>query len=279
MRRFAILATLAAALCAGRVLAEEFVVDFKNPMGRFRAEGAVAVGGKFEPDQKTLRAILPPGNLGRPGLDYRGQFQLLGDFEVTIAYELKNLPRPQPPDATAKDYDYSNNVQLSLDEPGRIAIVYRNHRSSGEGYGYFCNLDGEMNFGHKPASGPRGTLGLRRVGRRLTFLLGAGDEPPVPLGSVEWGTDSVAVPTVAVFPLQTKDGIEVDFREFRIKADSIEWSKKIPTPRRRGGWPWVRWLAFPIVLVASTVVWRLGSRPRPADATPAAPAAGADPEA
>ena len=91
---------------------------------------------------------------------------------------------------------------------------------------------------------------MRRVGGALTMVHGQGVGPLKELATVAWGAAPVYMPTLSILPLRTRDGIDVSFRQYRIKADSIEWSPTASRSARRNDWLWLRVLALPAILSA-----------------------------
>lgn len=256
MKARVLLAAVVLLASYARAGAEELEVDFENLGYRFRSVTGKD-GGTLEPSGGTVHAFLPPGKMGRDSIRYEGKFQLAGDFEVSIGYDIKKLPRPDSPEAQASPYQHSNNIELSWWRPEQIVIVFRNHRIVGEHYGYHVAIGKKKPSGmSKPALGPTGRLGMRRAGAKLTFLHATGNGPLQELGTIDWNTDPVPVPSFGVRPLKTTDGIDVVFSHFHIKADQIVWSKQRPAPPVASR-PWHWLLAVPLAVGGGFVAYRV----------------------
>jgi len=62
-------------------------------------------------------------------------------------------------------------VEIFLYTPDVMVTVFRDHRPSGEGWGFYAQSpEGGSTLRHFPATGKSGRLGVRRSGDQLTFL-------------------------------------------------------------------------------------------------------------
>ncbi len=156
-----------------RVSADEIDVDFtRQSYDRwlFRPEAALD-GGRWDTKGNGLHASVPKGQPSRGPLRFRGLMHLEGDFEIVADFEIISLPRPAepPPKGTVKDP--TNNIEIFLYAPEVMVTVFRDHRPSGEGWGFYARSpEGGSTLRHFPATGKSGRLGVRRSGDQLTFL-------------------------------------------------------------------------------------------------------------
>ncbi len=95
---------------------------------------------------------------------------LEGDFEIVADFEIDRLPRPAEPPAGATVKDPTNNIEIFLYAPDVMVTVFRDHRPSGEGWGFYAHSpEGGSTLQHFPATGKSGRLGVRRFGRPAHF--------------------------------------------------------------------------------------------------------------
>ena len=228
-----LLLALAAPATAGDTLDADFS---KHTYDRwaFRAEPNGS-GGKWDTRGDGLRGTLPAGKPGRAFLKFNGRFRLEGDFEVILSYTINQLPRPPAPPEGKKDWDISNNIQLTLPAEGRITNVYRNHRHSGEGMGFYARTpEGEHKFNHVATKGPIGRLGLKRSGGKLTFLGASDQDDFTDLGTIPFETGPIPKVAFEIMPIDTEGAIDVRFDRLEVHADRIVYDEPPPAAAGSG---------------------------------------------
>jgi prepilin-type N-terminal cleavage/methylation domain-containing protein/prepilin-type processing-associated H-X9-DG protein len=226
---------------------------FQPTTGMTRSRWSTRGGG--------LRIELPPGPTDRPPVRFAGQFQVEGDFEVVAEYTISRLPRPAATGAGGRAKDRSNNIEIAVAGPERMATVFRNHRPSGEGCGFFAICpEGGTATRQLPARGRTGRLGLRRVGGTLSFLRGGTAGPLEEMGSISFGTGPIREVALQAIALNTADGIDARFDRLLIRADRIV---RLLVPER-AGWGTAAWVvalnAIAVALVAGLLVRRRADR-------------------
>jgi prepilin-type N-terminal cleavage/methylation domain-containing protein/prepilin-type processing-associated H-X9-DG protein len=243
-------------------------VDFRTqPYDRWLFRTNVSgTKGRWDGRGPGLRALLPPGRAGRPPILFYGLLRIEGDFEVVADYAIARLPRPKasrPGKEKDKEKDKdraedeSNSIELVVSAPAHMAAVVRAHDPAGERCGFSAHSpEGADASGNRPAKGPTGRLGLRRVGDLLSFLREGAGGTLEEIGSTRFGDQPITGLALQVFAKNTADGIDVRFDSLRIHADRI-----VPTegPEAAGGWGWVAWAALgllAVVAVGGLVAWR-----------------------
>jgi hypothetical protein len=237
------LCLLAAALAlappgtAGEMKAE-LKVDSSNPMAmrtRFSTYG-------YRPRQlvftegDAVRIRLPENAKGVGQTGVYSFFSLAGDCEVTLTYELVNVPDPKG--------GYGTGVGLALDAGegvGRGSIQRVTRPSAGSGYALDSVLGGPAGKTQDedrfvPAKGKKGRMGLRRVKRELIFL--AADGPTGDLEEIDRlpFTDRT-IQAVRFFadPGGSPTAVDVRLRQLDFRAEEI--TAAVPE-RDQGGWSW-----------------------------------------
>jgi hypothetical protein len=191
-------------------------------------------------DTSGLRFRLPGGvpGVGQTGL--YSYFALAGDCEVTITYELLNVPPPRT--------GYGSGIGLAFDIEGgagrgTIQRVFR----VGDGSG--CVLQTapvESGGGMKevdrfvPATSRRGRIGLRRVKNQLIFL--SADAPSDALQEIDRlpFTDRT-IRAVRVFADAggSPTAVEIRVRQIDLRAEEIASGVPQSEPRQwRWAWLW-----------------------------------------
>ena len=152
--------------------ADEIDVDFtRQSYDRwlFRPEAGLD-GGHWDTKGNGLHASVPKGQPSRGPLRFQGLMHLEGDFEIVADFEIIRLPRPAEPPAGGTVKDPTNNIEIFLYAPDVMVTVFRDHRPSGEGWGFYAHSpEGGSTLRHFPATGKSGRLGVRRVGRPAHF--------------------------------------------------------------------------------------------------------------
>ncbi len=229
-RRVIILVCISGSLAGSCAVGESIKVDFSSQtfdQWLFRTD-AHETGGRWDLEGRALRAILPPGKMGRPPLRFFGQFRLVGDFEIIASFEIKKLPRPARPPG-------NNSVELAIWSPGRYASVFRQAQALVDGRGFFIHRDDTAHdfAAFVPAPEKSGRLGFRRVGDRLAFLYGKSPGPLAEVGSTVLGTEPIDGVVLLGFANNTTDGLDIQFDRIEVVADRIERSLGPPARPKR----------------------------------------------
>ena len=266
------------------VSADEIDVDFtKQSYDRwlFRPEAGLD-GGHWNTRGNGLHASLPKGQPSRGPLRFHGLMHLEGDFEIVADFEIDRLPRPVEPPAGAAVKDPTNNIEIFMYAPDVMVTVFRDHRPSGEGWGFYAHSpEGGSTLRHFPATGKSGRLGVRRVGNQLTFLHSGVDGTLVEMETVKFGTMPIADLGLQALALRSTDAIDCRFKRLSIKADKIVRLEQPPST----GWSSGTWLTLAAVLavfIGGIAAWRVRSgrdeqlKPKPRQ-KPAAKPAGSPP--
>ncbi len=252
--------------------AEEIDVDFtRQSYDRwlFRPEAGLD-GGRWDTKGNGLHASVPKGPTSRGPLRFRGLMHLEGDFEIVTDFEIIRLPRPAEPLAGATVKDPTNNIEIFLYAPEVMVTVFRDHRPSGEGWGFYARSpQGGSTLRHFPASGKSGRLGVRRSGEDLTFLHSGPDGSLVEMETVKFGTEPIAELGLQALALRSTDAIDCRFNRLSIKADKIVRLEQPPSTGWGGG-TWLMLAAVVAVFIGALAAWRLRSgafeqpKPKPA---------------
>ncbi len=241
--------------------ADEIDVDFtRQSYDRwlFRPEAGLD-GGRWDTKGNGLHASVPKGQPSRGPLRFRGLMHLEGDFEIVADFEIISLPRPAepPPKGTVKDP--TNNIEIFLYAPEVMVTVFRDHRPSGEGWGFYARSpEGGSTLRHFPATGKSGRLGVRRSGNQLTFLHSGVDETLVEMGTVTFSTEPITELGLQALALRSPDAIDVRFERLSIKADKIVRLEKPPSTGWGSG-TWLTLAAVVAVFIGGIAAWRLRS--------------------
>ena len=260
-RLFFVMIGLGTLVSGAGVLADEIDVDFSRQSydrWLFRPEAGLD-GGHWNTRSSGLHASVPKGQPSRGPLRFHGLMHLEGDFEIIADFEIISLPRPAEPPAKATVKDPTNNVEIFLYAQDVMVTVFRDHRPSGEGWGFFARSpEGGATLRHFSATGKSGRLGVRRVGNQLTFLHSGVNGTLVEMGTVTFSTEPIADLGLQALALRSPDAIDVRFERLSIKADKIVRLEKPPS----NGWGSGTWLTLAAVLAVSIggiAAWRVRS--------------------
>jgi prepilin-type N-terminal cleavage/methylation domain-containing protein len=243
------------------VSAEEVNADFtRQSYDRwlFRPEAAFD-GGHWDTKGNGLHASVPKGQPSRGPLRFRGLMHLEGDFEIVADFQIIRLPRPAEPPAGGTVKDPTNNIEIFLYAPEVMVTVFRDHRPSGEGWGFYARSpEGGSTLRNFPATGKSGRLGVRRSGDQLTFLHSGVDDTLVEMGTVTFSTGPILELGLQALALRSPDSIDVLFKRLSIKADKIVRLEKPPSTGWGSG-TWLTLAAIGAVVIGGLATWRLRS--------------------
>ncbi len=238
----------------------ELKVDFTSQSGYdrmlFRAE-AGSTGGRWESKGDGLRGVLPVGPANRQPSKFLACVQLEGDFEITVDYRLIKLPRPKV--TSAKSPEASNNVEIAIGGGDLVATVFRDRRpNSGDEIGYFAKSpEGGGIVEHRPIKNTAsGQLGLRRVGKKLSFLHSDASGSLTETGTTSFGSGPITQVAIQILALSSSNALDVMFSHLNIKADRLV---RIPPPLEPSGLSTTTWIIGLLLLaiVAGLAYWYL----------------------
>ena len=201
----------------------------------------------------AMRLIVPPGPETRPLVGLNGRFGLEGDFDISVDYTLRSLPRPE------KEWV---NVSIFIAGPDGMAAVTRtNNAKSGHGYSTWfqpsAGSKASVQAGGSSTEDKAGTLRLERVGKELHFYASAHGHPPKQIGSVEFGDHPIETVGFQVLPPALKAPVDIEFDNISVKADHFTHLVFVP-PSDYGYLPWIlSGLAFIAVVL---LWWWIASR-------------------
>jgi DNA-directed RNA polymerase subunit RPC12/RpoP len=177
-------------LGAPSLLGDDVRQDFrKQPVDDylFRVQGPeAATKVRSEPEglRITLRADPKPTTLG-----LHSRFQLNGDFEATVGYELLEVAQPKGGDGVGLE------IYLNAASAAKDAIVFRRVAHPKEGQIFLCDrrwtVDGQRKTERKtfPAVSKSGQMRITRAGKIVRFWqAGAAAGEFVELCRYDWGT-------------------------------------------------------------------------------------------
>jgi prepilin-type N-terminal cleavage/methylation domain-containing protein len=277
-RLFFVIVSFGALVAGLGVSADEIDVDFtRQSYDRwlFRPEAGLD-GGHWNTRADGLHASLPKGQPSRGPIRFHGLMHLEGDFEIVADFEIITLPRPAEPPPKGEVKDPTNNIEIFLYAPDVMVTVFRDHRPSGEGWGFYARSpEGGSTLRHYPGTGKSGRLGVRRSGSQLTFLHSGVDETLVEMGTVTFSIDPIADLGLQALALRSPDAIDVRFERLSIKADKIVRLEKPPST----GWgseTWLTLVAVSTLVIGGLATWRLRAgrdeQPKPKPKLDARPA-------
>jgi hypothetical protein len=237
----AALLALAPAGTAGEMKAE-LKVDGTNPQAlrtRFSTYGYHPRQSAFV-EGDAVRIRLPEGVKGVGQTGVYSFFSLAGDCEVTLSYELINVPAPKG--------GYGTGVGLALDAGetvGRGSIQRVVREKEGNGYALDSVLMGSGGKAQQDedrfvaVKAKKGRLGLRRVKKELIFL--AADTPTGELQEIErlpFTDRTIQAVRFYADPGGSPTAVDVRIRQIEVHAEEIAGGVPL---RDQGGWS-VWWL-------------------------------------
>jgi hypothetical protein len=203
---------------------------------------------KADLSRGTLRLVVPAAPAMRPLLGLDSRFGLEGDFEISVDYTLRSLPRPE------KEWV---NVSIYIQgADGQAAMTRTNDLKSGQGY----NVWFQPGAGSKakgagqsvPTEDKAGSLKLERVGSELRCSAAAKGQSLHQIAAVEFGTRPVQQVGFHILAPAMKAPVDVEFDNVHVKAERFTGLAP-PTPAGYGVLLWV--LAAGVVFIAAALVW------------------------
>jgi hypothetical protein len=225
-------------------------------------------------DAQGLRFTLPVQRANHDVVGVESPIRLRGDFELTLEYELLDVPNPAP--------SRGAGVQLYITFDSRNdarASVTRSQKPAGPVFG--ANLitrgsDGKDQFSslNVAAQDPRGKLRLTRIGNRLTFSVTDGEGQFRSIKTDDVGRDDVA--TVRAICMTGWEPYALDARLLELDLRAAQMPNKTAlqeqpqTPAavapRSGGKGWLfLGLLFGLVLTVTLIVvlWKRATGQQP----------------
>jgi hypothetical protein len=236
-------------------------VDGSNPQVlqiRFSNYGYRARPAVF-PEQDGVRFWLPAGVAGVPQTGLYSYFALAGDCEVTLTYELLNLPRPRS--------GYGSGVGLAFDGGDGVGrgSIQRVVRTSGEsGYVLQSSVAGSLGKPSEeerfvPATAKRGQIGLRRIKKELIFLVSDSPTgPPEEVDRLPFTDQTIRVVRVFADPGGSPTAVDVRVRQMEVRAEEITGG--IPERDQQTSRWW--WLLALVPTAGVPLVWFWRARRR-----------------
>jgi RNA polymerase sigma factor (sigma-70 family) len=215
-----------------RVLPEHVEVRFADGIEKFPHLRLIGpdVAQMVRTDGQGIRFKVPAERLSSQPVGVESRVRLGGDFEITLAYDLLDLPDPPPKLGAGVDlrvvFDTADAFQAHI---GRV----KNAKGNVIGANYITTgPDGKEAFKGitvQRTQEPRGRLRLVRTGKKLfyQFADGAGDFQE--LATREFGTaDVIAVRADCTTGWQTQSGVEVRFSNLDLRSEQMP-NKDAPT--------------------------------------------------
>lgn len=210
---------------------------------------------KVDLSKSSFRLTIPPGPDKRPLMGLESRFGLEGEFDITVDYAIRWLPRP------AKEWV---NLSIFIIGPdGMAAMTRTNNSQSGDGYSiWFQPWEGSKSKGtanNVPTQDKTGTLRLARTGKTLRFFAWARGQAQTEIGSVEFGDRPIDKIAFQVLAPAMKAPIDIEFDNVSVKAD--RFSKLIFVPPTNNGYLW--WITAALIAVSLAVlIWWMIQRSR-----------------
>ena len=189
---------------------------------------------KVDFSKGTMRVVIPPSTIKQPLMGLESRFGLEGDFDISVDYSIRSLPRP------ANEW-----VNLSIflqGAPGMAAMTRTNHSKSGDGYSIWFQppekSKAKGTASSVPTSDRAGTLRLARIGTELYFYASARGRPLKEIGKVDFGDQPIDLVGFHVLTPALTSPIDFEYDNVSVKADRFTKLVFIP-PSSNSTWFWV----------------------------------------
>jgi hypothetical protein len=207
-------------------------------------------GVQFDLSGDSLHIIVPPGPSGRPAASFRANFQIEGDFELRMDYQIGSLPKPK---------NEWVNVEIFVDgTDGFAAVIRTNHAAQGHGYTmWFDPRDKAKAQGvwkHVPTSDQSGTLRLQRLGSEVHYWAAAPAKDLNRIGSVAFGSGPIHHIEFRVIAPKLESPVELTLDSIAVKADRLI-ERERPATSRFGPRSWIGGVAVVGGSAMATLVW------------------------
>jgi predicted RNA-binding Zn-ribbon protein involved in translation (DUF1610 family) len=257
--------------------ATEFHQDFRSLDPNSPFLRPVALGG--QPDDRGVRITLPGGQGKLPHSGFMTGFDIHGDFEATVSFEILNAERPDT------GYGVGVSMYAAIDPKANDAVSL-SRRLMPEGKAVYMAdrllpADGRVTHHVKtfPATAAAGKLRLRRVGSVVHYLVADGpDADFVQVDQQELGTADLRPLQVGGDAGGSQSALDARLLDLSIRAEDLPGlPAPVPAPASppaTGGKGWRSAAALLGLALALSVAVPLGvllyvRRPRRAGKAPA----------
>jgi len=182
----------------------------------------------------VMRLIVPPGPDMRPIMGLNSRFGLDGDFDVSVDYSIRSLPRPEK--------EWVNLSIFIMGPDGMAAISRTNIANSGHGYSRWfqppAGSKSQVQASSVSTEDKTGTMRLARVGKELRYYACARGQPFHQIGAVEFGDHPVDTLAFQVLAPALKTPIDAEYDNISVTADRITGLVFVPQSDY-GYFPWI----------------------------------------
>ena len=202
------------------------MADFRN--GQFDQNSLVPTGFNslygltlFKPQARGLQITIPREQARtKPAVGFVTLMKLHGDFEIRVAYDL--LSAEQPDTGTGAGV----NLYILAEKTLHAASLRRCATAHGDAFRGHATFRGGRG-GHlsqskySPAQTSTGTIGLRRRGTMLQYLVTEeGDQDPRQLLEIDFGEEDIGLIRVEVVTGGAEVAVECLCKELSLAAES-----------------------------------------------------------
>ena len=223
----------------------------------------------IKPETAGLRITLPADQRRPEPVGITLGFPTKGDFEITVSYELIDVPRP------TAGFGSGFELYVKTNGPAQDAIgYYRFTRPSGL-MAYGCARlttfpDGRrgippgVDSSDKPATGTSGKLRITRSGS--TAVLSAAEGSSSDFDEkfrMELGSDDVAMVRLAANPGNASNPVDMRLIDFRVGPISRDAGSSLAAQSM--DWWWIALLVVLALTIAGGIIWWRKKRSRTAE--------------
>ena len=211
----------------------------------------------------------PRGSITPPGWELSRDFQIHGDFEITVAYTILKADTP------IRGYGLSVGVWAETGTPNNDAVTvergiipkegerYTSTRVSGEGPPEVRKYD----VRRSPAQSRSGKIRLERAGSMVTASYAEGKEPFRVIRRVELGPEDLTMVRVGAETGVSDHSIEIRLEDLTIRAEGLPGLEGPPPAPAAFPWGLAAGGSAGLALLGAAVWWlaarkRSGKTPR-----------------
>jgi Protein of unknown function (DUF1583) C domain len=203
---------------------------------------------KTDFSRAVFRLVVPPGPDMRPLVGLSSRFGLEGDFDVSVDYAIRSLPKP------AKEWV---NLSIFIQGPdGMAAMTRTNNSNSGHGYSTWfqppAGSKAQVQAGGGPTEDRNGRLRLVRVGKELRYYACARGQSFRQIAAYEFGDRPIETLAFQVLAPALKAPVDVEYDNISVKADRFTGLVYVP-PIPIGPVTWI--IGGSVVVVLAGVWW------------------------
>jgi LSD1 subclass zinc finger protein len=239
--------------------------DLNNPILR-------PMGGGFRPEAQGARITFIPGEDMPRASGLAPDFQVHGDFEITVSYQILKADKPDT------GYGVGVNLYVAID-PDTDDAVSLARRTFVDGKTVFISnrmtpTNGKLRHATKmlPSVATTGKLRIRRVGSKVSFLVADGDSPDFAAVD-ERGFSSADIRFVQVGGStgRARCGLDLRLLDLTIRAESLPGlaetgsdvpAASVPKVEGKGGLAAGLIVGLVVTLSAGACLWFLFRRRR-----------------